>query len=336
MIMNQIFKAYRLNKDDQEVTRGVQQITELDLPEGEVLIKVHYSSVNYKDAMANMTESPIIKTYPATPGIDLAGVVVESVDDRFSEGDPVIVTSYDLGVSHDGGYSEYARVKSEWVLPLPEGMTLKQAMIYGTAGFTAALSVDQLQAQQITPDQGPVLVTGASGGVGSMATAMLANLGYQVEASTGKSSAHDLLKQLGASDIVDRETVTGEKLRVIDKQIWAGAVDPVGGDTLAAIISKLKYNGAVAASGLTGGIKVPTNVYPFILRGVRLIGIDSVYCPMEKRQEIWKRMATDLKLTDQQFELITNREITLEQLEETLPQLLEGKSLGRIIVKVSS
>ncbi|GAA4057348.1 acryloyl-CoA reductase [Amphibacillus indicireducens] len=332
--MNETFKAYRLENNNGELVRGVRQLTELDLPEGEVLIRVRYSSVNYKDAMANMSDSPIIKNYPATPGIDLAGQVVESADDRFTEGDPVIVTSYDLGVSHDGGYSEYARVKAEWVIPLPEGMTLKQAMIYGTAGLTAALSIDQLQAQQVLPESGTVLVTGASGGVGSITTAMLANLGYQVEVSTGKQSAHPFLKQLGAKSIIDRTTVTGEKIKVIDKQTWAGAVDPVGGDTLAAILSKLNYNGVVAVSGLTGGIKVPTSVYPFILRGVRLIGIDSVYCPMEKRQAIWDRMATDLKLTDQQFDHITNQVIRLEQLEETLPKLLSEQSLGRIIVQI--
>ena len=332
--MNKTFKAYRLENNKGELLRGIRQLTKLDLPEGEVLIRVHYSSVNYKDAMANMSDSPIIKNYPATPGIDLAGQVVESVDDRFTEGDPVIVTSYDLGVSHDGGYSEYARVKADWVLPLPEGMTLKQAMIYGTAGLTAALSIDQLQTQQVLPGSGPILVTGASGGVGSIATAMLANLGYQVEASTGKQLAHPFLKQLGAKSIIDRRAVTGEKIRAIDKQTWAGAVDPVGGESLAAILSKLNYNGAVAVSGLTGGIKVPTSVYPFILRGVRLIGIDSVYCPMEKRQAIWNRMATDLKLTDQQFDQITNQVIRLEQLEEILPKLLSEQSLGRIIVQI--
>lgn len=332
--MKERFKAYRIEKSNNQLIREVRQLTELDLPEGEVLVRVRYSSVNYKDAMANMSDSPIIKTYPATPGIDLAGQVVESADDRFTEGDPVIVTSYDLGVSHDGGYSEYARVKAEWVLPLPEGMTLKQAMIYGTAGFTAALSIDQLQAQDVLPESGPVLVTGASGGVGSIATAMLANLGYHVEVSTGKQSAHSFLKQLGATSIIDREAVTGEKIRAVDQQTWAGAVDPVGGETLAAIISKLNYNGAVAVSGLTGGMKVPTSVYPFILRGVHLIGIDSVYCPMEKRQAIWQRMATDLKLTEQQFDQITSQVISLEQLAETLPKLLTDQSLGRIIVRM--
>ncbi|WP_440897792.1 acrylyl-CoA reductase family protein [Amphibacillus sp. Q70] len=332
--MKHAFKAYRLEKKNEEIIRGVRELTEADLPEGEVLIRVRYSGINYKDAMANMSDSPITKNYPAIPGIDLAGEVVESIDDRFSEGDPVIVTSYDLGVSHDGGYSEYARVKAEWVLPLPDGLTLKQAMTLGTAGLTAALSIHQLEEQKLNPESGKVLVTGASGGVGSIATAMLANLGYQVEASTGKEKAHPFLKELGATAIIDREAVTGEKIRTIDRQTWAGAVDPVGGETLAAIISKLKYNGAVSVSGLTGGIKVPTSVYPFILRGIHLIGIDSVFCPMELRKKVWNRMATDLKLTDQQFETITNQVITLDQLEETLPTLLADQSLGRTIVKL--
>lgn len=332
--LEKTFKAYRLEKDNQQIIRGVQELTERDLPEGEVLIRVRYSGVNYKDAMANMSESAIIKNYPATPGIDLAGEVVESVDDRFAEGDQVVVTSYDLGVSHDGGYSEYARVKAEWVIPLPAGLTLEEAMIIGTAGFTAALSIHQLEQQGLTQKQGKVLVTGASGGVGSMATAMLANLGYQVEASTGKQKAHAFLRELGAETIIDREAVVGEKLRTLDRQTWSGAVDPVGGETLAAIISKLKYNGAVAVSGLTGGIKVPTSVYPFILRGVHLIGIDSVFCPMELRKKVWHRLSTDLKLTDQQFKVIKHRVITLDQLEETLPTLLADQSFGRILVKI--
>lgn len=332
--MEQTFKAYRLEKEQDVVTRKVKQLTELDLPEGEVLIRVRYSSINYKDALANEQNSPIIKQYPATPGIDLAGEVVESVDDRFSEGDPVIVTSYDLGVTHDGGYSEYARVKAEWVLALPEGLTLKQAMILGTAGLTAALSIDQLEKTGIKEEQGTVLVTGASGGVGSIATAMLANLGFNVEVSTGKETAHAFLKELGASSIIDRESVRGDKIKVIDRKRWSAAVDPVGGETLAAIISQLNYDGAVAVSGMAGGIKVPTSVYPFILRGVHLIGIDSVFCPMSIRMNSWNRLATDLKLTDQQFAAITYQEITIDQIEETLPTLLAGESLGRTIVKL--
>ncbi|WP_067839455.1 acrylyl-CoA reductase family protein [Amphibacillus sediminis] len=333
--MTHTFKAYRLTKRNDQVKGEVQQLSIHDLPEGEVLIRVHYSGINYKDAMANMENTPIIKDYPITPGIDLAGEVVESSDDRFTEGDPVIVTSYDLGVSHDGGYSEYARVKAEWVIPLPEGLTLKQAMILGTAGLTAALSIDQLQQQQIMPESGKLLVTGASGGVGSIATAMLANLGYHVEASTGKVKAHDWLYQLGAKKVIDRTDVTGEKLRTIDRQTWAGAVDPVGGSTLASIISKLNYNGAVAVSGLTGGVKVPTSVHPFILRGIHLIGIDSVYCPMQVRQHVWQRMATDLKLTVQQFDTIVAKEVCLEDLEHALPLLLETNVIGRIILNLS-
>lgn len=316
------------------MTGAVTTLTQNDLPEGEVLIKVQYSGLNYKDAMANMPNSPIVNQYPFIPGIDLAGEVVESVDDRFEAGDLVIVTSYALGVSHDGGYSEYARVKAEWVIPLPQGLSLAQAMLLGTAGLTAAMSVAQLQQQGIEPNSGPILVTGASGGVGSIATALLANLGYEVEASSGKQASHSYLTTLGASAVMTREDVVGEKVRLIDKQQWVGAVDSVGGETLAAVLSKLKYNGVVAASGLTGGIEIPTSVYPFILRGISLIGIDSVYCPMETRKSIWLRLGSDMRLSDEQFKQITNRVISLEELSSNLPTLLEGQSLGRVLVKI--
>lgn len=332
--MANTFRAYQLTKKDEKVVGTVQELTIDDLPEGEVLIKVHYSSINYKDAMANTDNSAIVKKYPFIPGIDLVGEVVESADDQFEEGDRVIATSYDIGVSHDGGFSEYARVSSAWVLALPEGLTMKEAMLYGTAGFTAALSVDRLERNGLTPEQGKVLVTGATGGVGSFAIAMLAQRGYAVTASSGKEEAVDFLKSIGASEVIGRDAVYEEKVRALDKQQWSAAVDPVGGQTLASILSKLNYDGAVAVSGLTGGIKVPTSVYPFILRGVSLLGVDSVYTPMSKRKEIWNRMATDLKPAPSILDTILHKEITLDQLSEVLPTLLEGKSLGRIIVRL--
>ncbi|CQR46033.1 Putative quinone oxidoreductase YhfP [Paraliobacillus sp. PM-2] len=328
------FRAYQLTKENEKVVGVVKELTIDDLPEGEVLIKVHYSSVNYKDAMANTDNSAIVKKYPFIPGIDLVGEVVESADDQFEEGDQVIATSYNIGVSHDGGFSEYARVSSAWVLPLPEGLTMKEAMLYGTAGFTAALSVDRLERNGLTPNQGEVLVTGATGGVGSFAIAMLAKRGYRVTASSGKEEAVSFLKSIGAKEVIGRNDVYEEKVRALDKQKWSAAVDPVGGQTLAAILSKLNYDGAVAVSGLTGGIKVPTSVYPFILRGVSLLGVDSVYTPMSKRKEIWNRMATDLKPATDVLDTIMHKEISLDQLSEVLPTLLEGKSLGRIIVRV--
>ncbi|MFB4165434.1 acryloyl-CoA reductase [Alteribacillus sp. JSM 102045] len=317
---------------NKEVEKNIHTLTLDNLPEGEVLVKVHYSSVNFKDGMASMANGNIVKEYPMVPGIDLSGVVEDSSDSRYSKGDQVIVTSYELGVSHYGGFAEYARVPAEWVVPLPEGLNLKEAMIYGTAGFTAGLSVLRLEEEGITPESGTVLVTGATGGVGSMAVAMLAKLGYNVAASTGKASEHEYLKVLGAKDILSREDVQPEKIRPLDKQRWAGVVDPVGGETLAYALSTLSYGGAAAVSGLTGGTKVPATVFPFILRGVNLVGIDSVYCPMDRRKQVWNRLAADLKM-DRLLETISS-EITLDELPETLDQILQGKVRGRKVVRL--
>ncbi|SDI40494.1 NADPH:quinone oxidoreductase family protein [Alteribacillus bidgolensis] len=317
---------------NKEVEKRIRTLTLDDLPEGDVLVKVHYSSVNFKDGMASMANGNIVNEYPMVPGIDLAGVVEDSSDTRFSNGDKVIVTSYELGVSHYGGFAEYARVPAEWVVPLPEGLDLKEAMIYGTAGFTAGLSVIRLEEEGITPESGTVLVTGATGGVGSMAVAMLAHLGYNVVASTGKSSEHNYLKELGAKEILSREDVQPEKIRPLDKQRWAGVVDPVGGETLAYALSTLAYGGAAAVSGLTGGTKIPATVFPFILRGVNLVGIDSVYCPMDRRKQVWNRLASDLKVKNL-LETIAS-EITIEELPETLEQILQAQVRGRKIVRL--
>lgn len=326
------FKAFRVNQEEEEFSSGIEELELEDLSEGDVVIKVHYSSVNYKDAMASVKNSKIAQKYPLTPGIDLAGEVVESHSEQFREGDKVIATSYDIGVAKDGGYSEYARIPSEWIVELPEGLTLEESMIYGTAGFTAALSVHRLEEAGIRPEDGAILVTGATGGVGSMAIAMLAKLGYSVVASTGKESEHSYLKELGAKEVISREAVYSGKIKPLDKQLWAGAVDATGGNNLAAILSKLQYSGAVAVSGLTAGTDVPTTVFPFILRGVSLLGVDSVQCPMTIRRQIWNRMATDLK-PEGLFEEIKN-EVTLEELPETINILLEGKARGRNIVKL--
>lgn len=325
------FKALVVNKDDNAFTVDIQQLNLDDLPEGEVLIEVAYSSVNYKDGLAAIPDGKIVSTYPFVPGIDLAGTVVSSEDDRFKEGDQVIATSYEIGVTHYGGFSEYARIPADWIVPLPEGLTLKEAMTFGTAGFTAALSVQYLQDHGVKPEDGPVLVSGATGGVGSAAVSMLSKLGYEVVASTGKDSEHDYLRSIGANEIISREALQPEKIRPLDSQRWAGAVDPVGGKTLAYILSTTKYGGAVAVSGLTGGPNVPTTVFPFILRGVKLIGVDSVYCPMSIRQKLWQRLATDLK--PEKLDQIT-REITLEELPQALKDILQGKLTGRTIVKL--
>lgn len=331
--MIQPFDALVVNKQEEQFSVEIQKLTLSDLPEGEVLIRVHYSGVNYKDSLASIPNGNIVNSYPFVPGIDLAGVIVTSEDPRFQEGDEVIATSYEIGVSHFGGYSEYARIPAQLVVPLPNGLTLKEAMIIGTAGFTAALSVQRLEENHVSPEKGKVLVTGATGGVGSIAVAILSKLGYQVEASTGKEFEHEYLKKLGATTIVPREEVYDGKIRALGKQKWAAAVDPVGGEPLASLLSQIQYGGSVAVSGLTAGTKLPTTVFPFILRGVNLLGIDSVYCPMETRLKTWNRLATDFKLAN--VEELIQQEVTLKQLPEVLPTLLKGQARGRILVKIS-
>jgi acrylyl-CoA reductase (NADPH) len=330
--MTQLFDSLVVNKQNEQFSVEVQKLTLSDLPKGEVLIRVYYSSVNYKDSLATIPNGNIVNTYPFVPGIDLAGVVVSSDDARFQEGDEVIATSYDIGVSHFGGYSEFARIPAEWIVPLPKGLTLKETMIIGTAGFTAALSVQRLIENNVTPEKGTVLVTGATGGVGSFSVSILSTLGYTVEASTGKESEHEYLKKLGAASIVSREEIYDGKIRALGKQKWAAAVDPVGGEPLASLLSQIQYCGSVAASGLTAGTKLPTSVFPFILRGVNLLGIDSVYCPMETRLKIWNRLSTDFKPAN--LEELIQQEVTLAQLPSVLPTLLKGQARGRIIVKL--
>lgn len=330
--MEKGFRAFVVNKEGEEFSAGIKEVHMNDLPDDDVTIRVAYSSVNYKDGLASIPKGKIVNSYPFIPGIDLAGTVVESKDSRYREGDDVIVTSYELGVSHFGGFSEYARVPGDWIVPLPKGLTLKEAMIYGTAGFTAALSIFRLEQNGLQPDFGDVLVTGATGGVGSMAVAMLAKKGYNVVASTGKESEHSFLRDIGAKEILSRGDIVGDKIPALGKQRWAAAVDPVGGKTLAAVASQLKYQGAVAVSGLTGGGEVPTTVFPYILRGVSILGVDSVYCPMEIRKKLWSRLADDLK--PEQLLNQIGHEISLDELPHALSAILEGKSKGRVVVKL--
>lgn len=326
------FRAFIVEKTAEGFQAGLRELDRASLPEGEILVKVAYSGVNYKDGLASIAEGKVVRTYPMVPGIDLAGVVEESSDARFKAGDEVIVTSYDLGVNHFGGFSEYARVNANWVVAKPQGLTLKEAMALGTAGFTAALAVHQLEANGLKPGNGPVLVTGATGGAGSIALSILHNLGYQVAASTGKESEHSYLRELGANEILDRAETSAESKRPLEKERWAGSVDAVGGSTLAYLIRTTKYGGSVAAFGNTGGFNLTTTVLPFILRGVNLLGIDSVFCPMELRRELWQRLASDYKPP----KLLSHigQEISFEELPTALARILKGGARGHTIVKI--
>ena len=331
--MSTAFRAFVVNKTEEGFTAGFKELTLAELPQGEVLIKVAYSSVNYKDGLASIQEGRIVRTYPFVPGVDLAGIVAESSDSRFKTGDEVLATSYELGVSHYGGYSEYARVKADWVVPLPDGLTLKEAMALGTAGFTAALAIHQLEKNGLKPQNGPVLVTGASGGVGSIGINILSALGYTVAASTGKSSEHDYLMELGASEILSREETSAESNRPLEKERWAGSLDSVGGSTLAYLIRTTKYGGSIAAFGNTGGPNLNTTVFPFILRAINLLGIESVNCPMELRSQLWHRLASNYK-PGHLLDRIGN-EVPLEELPQALATILKGGTRGRTIIKIS-
>ena len=290
------FDAYRIFEDDGNVEGRLVKATLDELSAGDVVIRSAYSSVNYKDALAATGTGKIVRNFPLIGGIDVAGSVVSSTDPGFSEGDEVLVTGYDLGVAHDGGYAEYARIPSEWVVPIPEGLTALDAMAIGTAGFTAALSIVRMEHNGQSADNGPILVTGATGGVGSVAVELLSKLGYEVTALTGKDDEHNHLRSLGATQVLSRHELE-MGTRPLEKATWAGAVDAVGGDILTWLTRTTKYGGSIACSGLTAGIKVNTTVLPFILRRVSLLGIDSVMCPMNQRREVWRRLATDMKPT---------------------------------------
>jgi acrylyl-CoA reductase (NADPH) len=326
------FRAFIVNKTGTNFSAGLGELSHAELPTGEVLVKVAYSGVNYKDGLASIPEGKIVRSYPFVPGIDLAGVVEESSDARFKAGDEVIATSYDLGVSHYGGFSEYARVKADWLVARPAGLTLKEAMALGTAGFTSALAIHQLEKNGLKPANGPVLVTGATGGAGSSALGILHKLGYQITASTGKTSEHAYLRELGASEILDRAVTSAESTRPLEKELWAGSIDAVGGSSLAYLIRTTKYGGSIAAFGMTGGGNVNTTVFPFILRGINLLGVDSVLCPMELRREIWQRLASDYK--PEQLLTHIGHEVSFEELPTALANVLNGSARGHAVVKV--
>jgi NADPH2:quinone reductase len=329
------FKAFRISQAGNTISGAVVDATLDELSAGDgahVVIKAAHSSVNYKDALAATGAAKILKKFPLIGGIDVAGTVVSSTDARFATGEPVLVTGYDLGVANDGGYSAYVRVPADWVVKVPASLSLFDAMALGTAGFTAALSVIRLEQNGLKPGAGPVVVTGATGGVGSIAVAILAGLGYEVTAITGKDSEHEYLKSLGAKTVLPR-TVVEKNARPIEKATWAGAVDPVGGDTLAWLAKTMAYGASIANSGLTGGIEVHTTVIPFILRGVNLLGIDSVMCPMAPRLEVWRRLATDM--TPKTLASIA-REIPLEGLPDAFATLAAGNARGRFVVRCST
>jgi len=310
-------------------------LTELPVPAiaaGEVLIAADYSSVNFKDALAATGAGKIMKALPCIGGIDVAGRIAASADPRFTEGDAVLVTGYGLGVEADGGYAQYVRVPADWVVPLPAGLTAYQAMALGTAGFTAALAVQRMQDNGLAPAAGPVLVSGATGGVGSLAVDMLAGLGHEVVALSGKRERADYLRQLGASRVLERGGFDMGK-RPLEKALWAGAVDTVGGDILAWLTRTMAYRGVIAACGLAGGTALETTVMPFILRGVSLLGIDSVACPMPQRLAVWQRLAGDLR--PRHLETGIAHTVPLTDLIEVFPRFLEGAVTGRIVVKIA-
>lgn len=325
------FPALVVEHGESASVREVRDWTLDQLGEGDVVIAVSWSGVNYKDALAGSASGKVARISPLIPGIDLAGRIVEPGGSGLALGDEVIVHGYDLGVAHHGGYCAYARVPAPWVVPLPDGLTARQAMIIGTAGFTAALSVDALERAGLTPGAGPVVVSGASGGVGSVAVGILAERGYEVVASSGKPESRERLLALGASEVIGRDEL-GDPSRPLQRERWAGAVDCVGGSTLAAIISALRYGSAVAASGNTGGIELATTVFPFILRGVSLLGIDSVQCEIGRRRQVWERIAADLR--PRGLDDIGSAEVGLPDVPGAMDRMLAGQADGRTLVAI--
>lgn len=325
------FTAYLIEQHGDRVGGRLTTMSAAQLDDGEVSIRVHYSSINYKDALAATGAGKIIRRFPCVGGIDLAGEVVESSDERFRPGDPVIATSFDLGVSHHGGYAQYARVPGAWVLPLPSGLTLFETMALGTAGFTAGLAIVRMEANGLAPQNGPVVVTGATGGVGGLAIDMLARLGYEVVALTRKSSEERYLRELGASSVELVPQIDLAKVRPLERARWAGAVDNVGGPILHWVLAGMKQAGTVASIGNAASIELKTTVFPFILRGVSLLGVDSGYVGFPTRQRVWERLGSDLK--PRHLHEIT-RTIDLEALPGAFDDFVQGRVKGRTVVRV--
>ena len=326
-----VCKAYRVFSEDGKIVSRIVEMPTEELSAGEVTIRAQYSSLNYKDMLATTGAGKIMRKFPLNAGIDVAGVVESSLDGRFSAGDAVLVTGYDLGVAHDGGLATYVRVPANWVVRLPAGLTTYDAMAIGTAGFTAALSVVRLEQNGLVPDAGPVIVTGATGGVGSLAVEFLSGLGYKVTALSGKDDRHDWLKSIGAAEVL---ALKGLELgtKPLEKTMWAGAVDPVGGDVLSWLTRTMMYGGSIANSGLAGGTDIKTTVLPFILRGVNLLGIDSVACPMPARLAVWHRLASDMK---PRHTAAIVKTIGLSEIPAAVADIQQRRSTGRFVVDLS-
>lgn len=333
--MTQTFKAFRIEETlvDEKAQYSSSIIDRKidDLPAGDVLIKTAYSSLNFKDALSASGNKGVTRNFPHTPGIDLAGEIVSSTVESLPVGLKVLVTGFDLGMNTDGGFAEYARVPADWVVPLPQGLTLKDSMILGTAGLTAALCVNKLLRNGVTPEQGEVLVTGATGGVGSVAVALLAKLGFNVVACSGKPEQESFLLEIGASSVISRNIIDTPNPRPMLKERWAGAVDVVGGDMLLGILKTLKHSGSVAACGLVGATDFNASVFPFILRGVNLLGVDSVVVSLEEKTAMWQKLSQEWKLGN--LEKIS-REITLGELDASLAQILAGQAKGRLVLNL--
>ncbi len=325
------YKAFRINQQKGQHSAGIEELELQDPEAGEALIRVRYSSINYKDALAGTGKGQILRHFPLTGGIDASGEVVKSNDKRFKEGDQVIVTGYELSATQDGGYAEYLKVPADWIIPLPDGLGLYEAMAIGTAGFTAALALHRMELNGQHPQLGPLLVNGATGGVGCFAVNIFDGEGYDVTAVSGKQAQYGFLEHLGAKEVLDRESIKSGH-HALEKARWGGAVDNVGGDMLASLTRTVKPWGSIASIGMAGGHQLTTTVMPFILRGVSLLGINSSGCPYEVRQELWQRLATDLH--PRHLDEIVSQTISLEQLPETFEQMMNGQTHGRIVVQI--
>jgi acrylyl-CoA reductase (NADPH) len=325
------FRALVLHEEGGKVVPRLETVDEARLPPGEVTVAVEYSTLNYKDGMILEGQGRLVRAYPHVPGVDFAGTVLRSDSPEFRPGDPVILTGWRVGEVQWGGYAERARVKAAYLVRRPDGLSARQAMAIGTAGFTAMLAVIALERHGLTPDAGEVLVTGAAGGVGSVAVSLLSALGYRVAASTGRPELRDYLEGLGAAELIDRAALAAKPARPLDRERWAGAVDAVGGATLATVLTQLKYRGSVAACGLAGGSDLPATVLPFLLRGVNLLGIDSVMCPRDERIEAWDRLARDLPFD--KLEAATQT-VPLAEVPALAPRILKGEVRGRVVIDI--